>query len=208
MGRMSLPTTIASRVSALGLAALAAVVVPFSLLWDYSWEFTIGVETAWAPPHLATYGAVLLATLAALAGLISSTKTGQRGVRLGRLWAPFGSWLVLWGGAAFAVAVVLDRWWQVGYGQAAGIWHPPQLLKAVASMAARWSVASGVAEKRQRPASAAATRTTGYVPHAISYSSALCWRFAKHAGRVTTKIIASSAPPAIENAQAPEAPRL
>ena len=31
------------------LAVLAAVMVSFSLLWDYSWEFTIGVETVWAP---------------------------------------------------------------------------------------------------------------------------------------------------------------
>lgn len=151
---MSLPTTIASRAPSGWLAALAAVVVPLSLLWDYSWEFTIGVETAWAPPHVATYGAMMMAMLLALAGLIFCTKTGQGGVRLGRLRAPFGSWMVLWGGAAFAVAVVLDRWWQVGYGQAAGIWHPPQLLKAVAFFAVLIGTWIGLAH-HQRGASGA-----------------------------------------------------
>jgi len=35
---------------------------PFrSLLWDYSWESTVGIDYLWAPPHAAGYAAVLLA---------------------------------------------------------------------------------------------------------------------------------------------------
>lgn len=117
------------------LAVLAAVAVPLSLLWDYSWEFTIGVETVWAPPHLATYAAVALAFLVALAWMGICTRNGTPGVRLGKLRAPLGAWLMLWGGLAYLTATVFDRWWQLGYGQSAGIWHPPQLLKAAAFFA-------------------------------------------------------------------------
>jgi len=117
------------------LAVLAAVAVPLSLLWDYSWEFTIGVETLWAPPHLATYAAVGLAALVALGWMGICTGRQSPGVRLGGLRAPLGVWLVLWGGLAFVTASIFDRWWQLGYGQSAGIWHPPQLLKAAAFFA-------------------------------------------------------------------------
>ena len=83
------------------LAVLAAVAVPLSLLWDYSWEFTIGVETLWAPPHLATYAAVGLAGLVALGWMGICTGRQSPGVRLGGLRAPLGVWLMLWGGLAF-----------------------------------------------------------------------------------------------------------
>jgi len=33
--------------------------------------------------------------------------------------------IVLWGVVAFITALIFDRWWQVSYGLAAGIWHPP-----------------------------------------------------------------------------------
>lgn len=110
------------------LLLLAAVAVPLSLLWDLSWESTVGVDSLWAPPHLATYAAVTLAGFGAL---------GQFGVgvRLGKLRAPLGAWVALWGAVAFVAAVLFDRWWQAGYGLAAGIWHPPQLVKAVAFFA-------------------------------------------------------------------------
>ena len=35
----------------------------------------------------------------------------------------------------FVAAVLFDRWWQAGYGLAAGIWHPPQILKTAAFFA-------------------------------------------------------------------------
>jgi hypothetical protein len=41
-------------------------------------------------------------------------------------WLPGGRWLT---------AVLFDRWWQSAYGLQAGIWHPPQILKATAFLA-------------------------------------------------------------------------
>ncbi|MEX2208818.1 MAG: hypothetical protein WEF50_21590 [Myxococcota bacterium] len=109
--------------------------VPASLYWDYSWESTIGVDRFFAPPHVATDLAVAFAATVALALLLKTTRARAAGVALGRMRAPLGAWLVLWGALAFAAALVFDRWWQTGYGQAAGIWHPPQILKAVAFFA-------------------------------------------------------------------------
>ncbi|MEQ1862283.1 MAG: hypothetical protein ABMA13_20385 [Chthoniobacteraceae bacterium] len=111
------------RISATALL-LAAVGVPLSLLWDYSWESTIGVDLFWSPPHMATFLAVLLAALSALALAIRERAT-----------KPVGAWLALWGAVAFVTAVSFDLWWQASYGLAAGIWHPPQLLKAAAFFA-------------------------------------------------------------------------
>jgi hypothetical protein len=109
---------------------LAAAVVPVSLLWDFSWESTIGIDQVWAPAHAATYLAVAVAGLAGLMFLFS-TEHGT-GVQLGALSAPLGAWLALWGALVFPVAFLFDRWWQSSYGLAAGIWHPPQILKAIA----------------------------------------------------------------------------
>src|ERR1051325_8824387 len=112
---------------------LAAAGVPLSLLWDFSWESTVGIDRVWALPHIATYAAVALAGLAAL--MIPFRTTREAGVRLGPCSAPVGAWLALWGTMLFPAAFVFDRWWQFNYGLAAGIWHPPQILKAAAFFA-------------------------------------------------------------------------
>ncbi len=114
---------------------LGAAAVPASLLWDFSWESTVGVDRFFAPPHVATYLAVALAAAGAFAELVETTRARAAGVALGRVRAPLGAWLVLWGALAFVTSVIFDRWWQAGYGLAAGIWHPPQILKAVAFFA-------------------------------------------------------------------------
>jgi hypothetical protein len=114
------------------LLLVGAAGVPASLLWDFSFESTVGVDLFWSPPHTATYLSVALAGGAALACARPASSAQAAGVALGGLRAPLGAWLALWGALAFAVAVVFDRWWQTGYGLAAGIWHPPQILKAVA----------------------------------------------------------------------------
>ena len=90
----------------------------------------MGIDLVCAPPHVAVYLAVGLATLAALA-MFNRTE----GVEFGRLCAPLGAWVVLWGALAFVTAFLFDRWWQAGYGLAAGIWHPPQMLKTAAFFA-------------------------------------------------------------------------
>ena len=123
---------------------LAAAGIPASLLADFSWESTVGIDRAWSPAHVATYLAVALAGALALRAL---TRRGG-GVRLGKWHAPLGAWVVLWGAVAFAGAVVFDRWWQEGYGLAAGIWHPPQILKAVAFFAVLAGVWLAAAPRR------------------------------------------------------------
>jgi hypothetical protein len=110
---------------------LGAAGIPLSLIWDYSWECTIGVDLFWGPPHTATYFSVVLAGLGAV-GMVS--RNGDR-VRLGFLSAPAGAWIGIWGALAFVAAVLFDRWWQGAYGLGAGIWHPPQICKAVAFFA-------------------------------------------------------------------------
>jgi hypothetical protein len=110
----------------------AAGAIPWSLLWDFSWECTVGIDLPLGAPHLAMYAAVGLAALIALSTV---RLTGGSGVTISRLNAPAGTWVILWGAAAFVLSVVFDRWWQRSYGLAAGIWHPPQLLKTAAFFA-------------------------------------------------------------------------
>ena len=82
-------------------------------------------------PHAATYIAVILAA----AGAICMVGRDKDRILLGFLSAPTGAWIALWGALAFATAVLFDRWWQGAYGLGAGIWHPPQICKAVAFFA-------------------------------------------------------------------------
>ena len=110
---------------------LAAAGIPLSLLWDFSWESTVGIDRLWAAPHVANYLAIALAAVFALV----TVRVRGGGVRLGKWGAPLGAWVALWGAGAFLAAFFFDRWWQAGYGLAAGIWHPPQLLKAAAFFA-------------------------------------------------------------------------
>ena len=133
----SVPATKPAPVSCrrLWLLLLAAAAVPVSLLWDFSWESTVGIDRFWAPAHTLTYLAVGLAGVAALALAMTATRRHDPAVRFGRCQAPLGAWLALWGGLAFGTAMIFDRWWQSAYGLSAGIWHPPQLLKTVAFFA-------------------------------------------------------------------------
>ena len=123
--------------SSIWLLLIAAAGIPIGLLWDFSWESTVGVDLFWSPPHVATYVAVLLGGLVA-ARLIrpaAATSVSNYGARLGRFQAPLGAWVILWGAAAFLTSVAFDRWWQSAYGLGAGIWHPPQILKGIAFFA-------------------------------------------------------------------------
>ncbi len=129
---MAAPELLETRPAFRGLAWLVAASagVTSALLWDFSWESTIGIDLPWAAPHLALDAAALAAAIGALLAL------GQRiGVAIGPVRAPLGAWIALWGSAAFLVATLFDHWWQSTYGLSAGIWHPPQLLKAGAFLA-------------------------------------------------------------------------
>src|SRR3954470_16447882 len=88
---------------------LAAAGIPISLLWDFSWESTVGIDLVWSAAHTATYLAVALAGATAISFI--GMATGQpsaafTGVRLGPLQAPLGAWIALWGAAAFLRAVL------------------------------------------------------------------------------------------------------
>ena len=61
------------------LMLLAAWGVPASLLCDFSWESTIGVDRFFAPPHVATYLAVALAAAGAFAELLRATRARGAG---------------------------------------------------------------------------------------------------------------------------------
>jgi hypothetical protein len=133
----------------LWLGLLAAAGIPASLLWDYSWESTIGIDLPWSPPHMANYLAVTLAGVIALVTVFRTTRARADGITAGVWSGPLGAWVILWGAVAFGVSVVFDRWWQVGYGLAAGIWHPPQLLKAVAFLVVTLGVWLGLVNQRE-----------------------------------------------------------
>lgn len=105
----------------------SAISIPAALLWDYSWECTVGIDLFWSKPHVALYVAILVGAVGACVALASND-----GIKLGRIRAPLSAWLVLWGALAFLTAAVFDRWWQMSYGLGAGVWHPPQILKAIA----------------------------------------------------------------------------
>src|SRR5262245_14953119 len=63
---MELPAHVRTRCPVFGWMLLAAVVaVPVTLLWDYAWESTVGIDLVWSPPHAANYAAMAVAGLAA-----------------------------------------------------------------------------------------------------------------------------------------------
>lgn len=119
--------------AAVGLLVASAAAVPLTLLWDFSWESSIGIDLPWSPPHTALFISMMLAGLAALSTIQPAMEEDH--TRLARWHAPTGIWIVLWGVAAFLTATIFDRWWQGAYGLAAGLWGPPQLLKATAFFA-------------------------------------------------------------------------
>ena len=127
---------------------VAAALVPVSLLWDFSWESTVGVDPLWSPPHTLTYAAMALAAVGAvlLMRIANASSMPQFGsCRFGPVTSPLGVGLVAWGVLAFLAAVLFDRWWQSAYGLQAGIWHPPQILKATsffAMLGGAWLVAA------------------------------------------------------------------
>ena len=115
------------------LLLAAGAGVPLALLWDYSWESTVGIDRVWSPPHVAIFAAVVCAGVTAAMVLFASAP--GEGVQLGKWRAPLAAWIALWGALAYVTAFTFDRWWQASYGLAAGIWHPPQLLSTAAFFA-------------------------------------------------------------------------
>lgn len=115
---------------------LAGTLIPVSLIWDFSWESTIGVDRFWSPPHVATHLGVWLSGLLGVRlvwGFTLAQRSGisVSGVNILGCCGPAGAWVLLWGAGVMLAAYLWDAWWQRAYGLGAGIWAPPQLLKTV-----------------------------------------------------------------------------
>jgi hypothetical protein len=128
---LPLSSTSGTRISLnMGLLLLAAAGIPLSLIWDFSWESTVGVDRFWSPPHAGLYISIALTALFS-ASLAMGNCGVSGGLAFGKVRAPFGAWICLWGALAYLTATIFDQWWLSAYGLDAGIWHPPQMLKAV-----------------------------------------------------------------------------
>lgn len=137
------------------ILAAISVAIPASLLWDYSWESTVGIDDPWAGPHLLGDAAMLAAAL--LAAGVALRTPPENGLRLGAWSAPLWTWMAGWGAAAVGTALVFERWWQLGYGLGGGLWPPPQILKTAGFLSAMSGCWLGCREpgKEQRWAFAA-----------------------------------------------------
>src|SRR6266478_9992138 len=74
-------------------AIISATLIPVSLIWDFSWESSIGVDRFWSPPHLGIQIGVWLSGLLGIRLLTVFTIARGRGsegigVNLGPLCAP------------------------------------------------------------------------------------------------------------------------
>jgi uncharacterized integral membrane protein len=113
---------------------IATTVIPLSLIWDFSWESTIGVDRLWSPPHLATNIGIWLSAVLAARLIFRFTIAGRQtgivaGVRPGPFCGPSGAWVLLWAAGLLQLCLFLDAWWQQAYGLGAGFWPPPQIIK-------------------------------------------------------------------------------
>ena len=124
------------RSSDLWWAAVAATLIPAGLIWDFSWEATIGVDRFWSPPHLTIHIGIWLSGILGARLILATLIARHRGVpaagvNVAGLCGPVGAWILLWGAAAMLAAFLFDNWWQQVYGLGAGLWHPPQILKTI-----------------------------------------------------------------------------
>jgi hypothetical protein len=101
------------------------------LLWDISWDASIGRDAFWSPPHIAVNFGAIAAWGAGAWLLVQATLTRHpASVGVGKLRVPLGAGFVLWGGCALLAAGALDLWWSSAYGLFPDPWSPPQILVA------------------------------------------------------------------------------
>lgn len=129
----------------LGLV-LAATAMVVGVLWDISWDASIGADSFWCPPHMAiNFGAVAAGGLAAVR-IVSATRGSEKGPRgSGRMSLPVGAGIVLWGAVAMLGWMLLDDWWAEAYGLYGERWSPPEILFTAAALAILFGTASEVA---------------------------------------------------------------
>jgi hypothetical protein len=108
---------------------LAATSIVLGLLWDISWDASIGRDSFWSPPHIAVnFGAMLAWVLAAWKTIQSTMDRQIPAVGLGPFRTPSGAAFILWGGAAMLAAGGLNLWWTDAYGLFSPSWSPPHIL--------------------------------------------------------------------------------
>lgn len=108
---------------------LCATSMVVGVIWDISWDGSIGRDSFWTPAHVALNFGGLVAWLAALFLIIHTSRTAHpASVRLGGLRMPFGALFILWGGTSMLAYGTLDVWWSSAYGMTGGSWTVPQIL--------------------------------------------------------------------------------
>jgi hypothetical protein len=138
----------------LGLVAAVTTMVG-GVLWDISWDASIGVDSFWSPPHVATnFGAAA----AGVCGLLLLWRTSPRSGRLepGAARVAFGAAMAVWGSVAMLGFLILDDWWSRSYGLYGERWSPPEILFTVAGAAILAGAAIAAAATRRRGAATAA----------------------------------------------------
>ncbi len=127
----------------MGLVGLTAAVTAMvgGLLWDISWDASIGVDSFWSPPHMATNFGALAAgvfglVLASQARRQASNSREGGGVSSGQARRQtFGAGLVVWGAVCMVGFLIVDDWWGRSYGLHAERWSPPEILFTTAAAA-------------------------------------------------------------------------
>ncbi len=128
----------------LGLV-LAATAMVVGVLWDISWDASIGADSFWCPPHVAINFGALAAGVVALVG-IAGRRRDRVAAGSGVLGIPLGAGMVLWGAVAMLGWMLLDDWWLQAYGLAGERWSPPEILFTIAAVALLFGSATAVAE--------------------------------------------------------------
>lgn len=112
------------------VAAVTAMVL--GILWDISWDASIGVDSFWSPPHMATnFGAAVAGLCGAVLLCRALPGTAWRAAKGGgapTTRAAVGAGLAVWGAVAMLGFLILEDWWSRAYGLYGERWSPPEVL--------------------------------------------------------------------------------
>lgn len=108
---------------------LAATSMVVGVIWDISWDGSVGKDSFWTTAHMALNFGGLIAWIIAIRMTVHATRSGHpASVQVGLLRLPFGALCILWGGIAMLTYGTLDVWWSGAYGLMSGSWAAPQIL--------------------------------------------------------------------------------
>ena len=118
----------------------ASTSVIVGIIWDISWQRTIGRDTFWTPAHLAIYLGGVVAGVSC-GWLVLRTNFGAHvedrtaGVMFWGFHGPLGAWVCIWGTFAMLTSAPLDDWWHNAYGLDVQILSPPHAVLAAGIIA-------------------------------------------------------------------------